>query len=153
MIRIISRLLLHLPLSWRLFTIVHQIEPFVNKEGQTFSLALYFIGRGMTVPPAGAENAAGPWDRLKMSLLPGRLDTTTSRQNNQLPISGQRPALKEGAPGIAISNFLGGNIVKPPDDTPKLADLGISKIQSHRWQVEAEVPEPKFEQWMTETKA
>lgn len=35
---------------------------------------------------------------------------------------------------------------------PKLADLGISEVQSHRWQLEAEIPEEKFEQFIAETK-
>ncbi|MGH8008666.1 MAG: hypothetical protein ACREQ3_16875, partial [Candidatus Binatia bacterium] len=35
---------------------------------------------------------------------------------------------------------LGGNIVKPPDDTPTLSDIGIDKIQSHRWQTIATLP-------------
>lgn len=34
-----------------------------------------------------------------------------------------------------------------------LEDLGISKIQSHRWQLEAGVPEEQFEQWLAEIKA
>jgi len=36
---------------------------------------------------------------------------------------------------------------------PKLKELGISEIQSHRWQLEAEIPEEKFEQFIAETKA
>lgn len=43
-----------------------------------------------------------------------------------------------------------GNIMKPVET---LADLGISKVQSHRWQLEAEIPEEKFEQFIAETKA
>lgn len=35
---------------------------------------------------------------------------------------------------------------------PKLEELGISKIQSHRWQTEAQYPEEKFERYVAETK-
>ncbi len=35
---------------------------------------------------------------------------------------------------------VGGNTVLPPD-TPKLADLSVSKIDSQRWQAVAKVPE------------
>lgn len=41
---------------------------------------------------------------------------------------------------------LGGNIVLPPDDTPTLEEQGVSKIQSHRWQTIADLPEEDFEQ-------
>lgn len=34
-----------------------------------------------------------------------------------------------------------------------LKEIGISEIQSHRWQLEAEIPEETFEQFITETKA
>jgi hypothetical protein len=47
----------------------------------------------------------------------------------------------------------GGYIVKPPENIPKLEDLGISKVQSHRWQLEAEVPETEFEQHVAEIKS
>lgn len=36
---------------------------------------------------------------------------------------------------------------------PSLEDLGITKIQSHRWQLEAEIPETQFEEYIAETKA
>ena len=48
---------------------------------------------------------------------------------------------------------LGGNIVLPPDDTPTLSDLGITKMQSSRWQLESTVPEKQFERYVAETKA
>jgi len=35
---------------------------------------------------------------------------------------------------------------------PKLKELGITKIQSYRWQLEAEVPEEKFALWTNEVK-
>lgn len=35
----------------------------------------------------------------------------------------------------------------------KLKDLGISEVQSHRWQLEAEIPEEQFEQHIIETKS
>lgn len=37
--------------------------------------------------------------------------------------------------------------------TPRtLEELGIEKTQSHRWQLEAKVPEEKFEKWIEETR-
>lgn len=50
-------------------------------------------------------------------------------------------------PGI-----IGGNTMQPPT-IPKLEDLGISKMQSHRWQIEADVPEPEFEHHIAEVKS
>ena len=32
---------------------------------------------------------------------------------------------------------LGGDIALPPDGNPRLAEIGISKAQSHRWQAVA----------------
>ena len=48
---------------------------------------------------------------------------------------------------------LGGNIVLPPSDAPTLDDLDISKMESYRWQLEAEVPEDRFEEYIDEKKA
>lgn len=57
----------------------------------------------------------------------------------------------EGNPGGR-----GAPIVRLHDETtqiPTLSDLGISKVQSHRWQVEADVPEPEFERHIAEVKS
>jgi N6-adenosine-specific RNA methylase IME4 len=60
--------------------------------------------------------------------------------------------LPAGARGLGINQYSEVELhdVTPP---PKLEDLGISKIQSHRWQLEADIPEEKFEQFIAETKA
>lgn len=39
------------------------------------------------------------------------------------------------------------------DGPATLADLGISKMQSHRWQTMARVPEDEFQDWVQETRA
>jgi hypothetical protein len=46
-----------------------------------------------------------------------------------------------------------GDTVSPNPEAPTLADLGISKKQSSRWQAVASVPEPVFEQHIAETKS
>jgi DNA modification methylase len=48
--------------------------------------------------------------------------------------------------------LLRGNTVLPRDDTPTLDDLGISKMQSSRWQAIAALPEDEFEEYIQETK-
>ena len=48
---------------------------------------------------------------------------------------------QEKNPGVRMR---GPNIVLGPE-TPTLADLGITYMQSHRWQAEASVPEERFE--------
>jgi len=56
----------------------------------------------------------------------------------------------ERNPGIKMA---GGNIVLPPEDAPpKLEDIGITKIQSSRWQATASLPEEVFEKHIIETK-
>lgn len=48
---------------------------------------------------------------------------------------------------------LGGNTVLPPENTTKLNDIGISKMQSSRFQQAASVPEEQFERHIDEKKA
>ena len=48
---------------------------------------------------------------------------------------------------------LDGNRELPSNPTPTLADMGIEKMQSHRWQMVASVPEDEFEDHIQETKA
>lgn len=46
-----------------------------------------------------------------------------------------------------------GNAMLPVSEPPTLADLGIERMQSSRWQMIAEMPEEQFEQHIAETKA
>ena len=39
------------------------------------------------------------------------------------------------------------------DLPPKLSELGITYMQSHRWQLEALVPEEMFREWLNESRA
>lgn len=43
--------------------------------------------------------------------------------------------------------------ISSPDPAPTLADLGLTRVESHRWQQIADIPEPVFEQHVAETKA
>lgn len=49
--------------------------------------------------------------------------------------------------------LLRGNIMLPRDETPTYDDLGIEKMQAHRWQMVASVPDEVFEEHIAETKA
>lgn len=42
-----------------------------------------------------------------------------------------------------------GSTLEPRDPTPTLSDLGIGKTQSHRWQLEASVPEDQFRAYVS----
>jgi hypothetical protein len=63
------------------------------------------------------------------------------RHNPQVPwwqlekLAGTMLAEMEKAKG----QLYRGSIMEPPKNAPKLADLGIDKKESHRWQQEAEV--------------
>jgi len=48
---------------------------------------------------------------------------------------------------------IGRNTVIPPSDTPRLADLGLTRVESSRFQQIAKIPEPVFEQHVAEAKA
>ena len=45
--------------------------------------------------------------------------------------------------------ILRGRTLEPRDDTPTLKDIGIGKTQSHRWQLQAAVPEKQFREYLT----
>lgn len=65
----------------------------------------------------------------------------------------KKTEFNKGAQGLIQQHLTGSPIMEPPVELPKLADLGITKTQSYRWQLEAEIPEEKFEQFIAETKA
>lgn len=46
----------------------------------------------------------------------------------------------------------GGNIVLPPENEPTLSDIGLTKMQSSRFQSIADIPEMIFEQTIAQTK-
>lgn len=46
---------------------------------------------------------------------------------------------------------LGGRTLIPPDDTPRLADVGVSAAQSHRFQAIASLPLQMFEEHIADT--
>lgn len=50
-------------------------------------------------------------------------------------------------------NSTGNTVLPVENEAPTLADLGLSKMQSSRFQSIASIPEPKFEQYIAETKA
>lgn len=47
----------------------------------------------------------------------------------------------KGAQGKIQKHLTGSNIMLPPDDIPKYSELGITKMQSHRWQRISKLPE------------
>lgn len=61
---------------------------------------------------------------------------------------GELLAEMEKNPGTRL---LGGHTMLPPE-TPTLAELGIAKMQSHRWQKLSSVPEPVLDQRIEEIK-
>ena len=62
----------------------------------------------------------------------------------------------EGTKGQLVSRgVIGGNTMLPPikNDAPTLADLGIEKTQSSRWQQIASLTDEVFEEHITDTKS
>ena len=54
--------------------------------------------------------------------------------------------------GSTDGGISGGTIMVPPEDQAlRRADLGVSKAQDSRWQVESSVPEPVFEEYVAST--
>jgi hypothetical protein len=50
----------------------------------------------------------------------------------------------EGSRGKIQEHLTGSNIVQPPDNTPTLAEIGIEKHESSRYQKIASLPEELF---------
>ena len=91
------------------------------------------------------------------------LDLESERQCIAIRLRAERKAgqlLKEmpKAPGVqrqlAGRDASGGRVVRPPENREAtLADMGISKDQSSKWQKLADVPEDKFEEALADTSA
>ena len=64
----------------------------------------------------------------------------------------QRIEKAKGTRGNIQEQLSGSNIMLPPEDNPTLSDLGIQKMESSRWQKIASLPEPEFEQAITDFK-
>lgn len=68
----------------------------------------------------------------------------TERRLGELLVEMEEQGVRRGRGGNQIANFHRGSLL------PTLSDLGITDKQSHRWQREASVPEPVFEQYVAE---
>lgn len=63
-----------------------------------------------------------------------------------------RMVKNEGTKGQLVGpGVIGGNTMLPPIEPPTLSELGIEKMQSHRWQLIASIPEEVFEEKIVET--
>lgn len=60
---------------------------------------------------------------------------------------------KNGGTQLNGRDGFGGNIVLPPKDIPTLEDIGLTKMQSHRFQTIAQIPKEDFEVYIAETQA
>lgn len=60
--------------------------------------------------------------------------------------------LKEQDKDTGGGDTSGGRRMKPPQEPPKLSDLGISKTQSSHWQQVADIPEKVFEKHISDIK-
>ncbi len=49
--------------------------------------------------------------------------------------------------------IVGGNIVLPPTNIPRLADLGVDKMQASRWRAVAAIPEPTYRRFIDDARA
>lgn len=86
-------------------------------------------------------------ERARRYASAAKLGREAENHAARLRIEAERKAgaLLAEAPKNDGTRLTGGRQVRPPDETPKLSDLGISKQQSSDWQRIAKVPDEVFE--------
>lgn len=111
------------------------------------------LERARTLPDIGAVREVA--ERARRYASAAKLGRAAENHAALLRLEAERKAgalLAEGPknPGVRHS---GGNTVLPPEDKPRLSDLGVTKKQSSDWQRMAMVPDEVFAAHVTDAVA